>query len=134
MARLRLRNCLNLAGDKAASSTATHWVMSICGSAVKSLAAVRTPTRCRLVIAAPKVEGNHGSNLLEIAIKGHCYLQPNPRRRCELMELCGKLTPDVGSTLLVQTIALAQVILGPLLQVMLICDVLILNMNGNEFR
>lgn len=50
------------------------------------------------------------------------------------MELCGKLTPDVGSTLLVQTIALAQVILGPLLQVMLICDVLILNMNGNEFR
>jgi hypothetical protein len=46
-----------------------------------------------LVIAAPKFEGNHGSKLLEIAIKGHCYLQPNPKSRRERMGRSGKLTP-----------------------------------------
>ena len=42
---------------------------------MKSLAAVRTPTRCRFVIADPSTEGNHGRNLLEIAIKGQFLLQ-----------------------------------------------------------
>jgi IS1 family transposase len=69
---------------------------------------MRTLTYCRLVIAAPKFEGNHGPNLLEIAGKGHCYLQLNPKNRRERMGLSGKLTLEVGSTLLVQTCAVGD--------------------------
>lgn len=64
---------------------------------------MRTLTYCRLVIAVPKFEGNHGPNLLEIAVKGHCFLQLNPKNRRERMGLSDKLTLEVGSTLLVQT-------------------------------
>lgn len=70
---------------------------------MKLLVPVRTPNCCRLVIVASKFEGNHGPNLLEIVVKGHFYLQLNPKTRREQMGLSGKLTPEVMSTLLVQT-------------------------------
>ena len=63
--------------NNAASSTATHWMMSTCG-AVKSLAAVRYPTRCRLRRFDSSTEGKHGRGYLKVAIRGQFLLQERP--------------------------------------------------------